>query len=310
MGSRLFGAAWRSAYILLTFTALFWAGNAIVGRAARDVVPPVALSFWRWSLAFLILLPFAWRHLKRDGPILRRHWRWVAVLGTLGIGAFNTLLYTGLTSTTALNALLIQAAQPGLILLAAALLMHDKVTRRQVAGVALAAVGVVTIVARGDFGALAALQLNRGDAIVALAVLLWSLYSVLLRHKPQVHPLSFLAATMGVGVAAILPFYLAELASGARIVAGPDSLLAIGYVSVFPSLIAYMFFNRGVELIGAASTGQYLNVMPIFGAALAVLLLGEALRGYHVAGIVLVGAGILLAGRGARPPPPAAPSKA
>ncbi|HET6524013.1 DMT family transporter [Sphingopyxis sp.] len=297
-----FAALWSKAYPLLTVTALFWAGNSIVGRAARDLVPPAALSFWRWTFAFLLLLPLAWPHLRRDWPVLRANWPIVALLGALAIGSFNILLYTGLQSTTALNSMLIQSAQPALVLIAGALVMGDRTSLRQVAGVLISLAGVLAIIGRGDPAMLWGLQLNIGDAIISVAVLLWALYSVLLRRRPVVHPLSFLAASMVVGIAVIAPVYAHELWSGRLIVPAAGSALAIAYVSIFPSFLAYLFFNRGVELIGSAATGQYMNVMPLMGAGLAMLFLGEALHLFHVAGLALIVAGILVAGR----PPPAA----
>jgi drug/metabolite transporter (DMT)-like permease len=295
-------AIWSRAYPLLTVTALFWAGNSIVGRAARDLVPPAALSFWRWTFALALLLPLAWPHLRRDWPVLRAHWRIVALLGALAIGSFNILLYTGLQSTTALNSMLIQSAQPALILIGGALVMGDGTSLRQVVGVLISLVGVLAIIGRGDPAILWGMQLNIGDAIIGCAVLLWALYSVLLRRRPAVHPLSFLAASMVVGIGVIIPFYAHELWSGRLIVPATGSALAIAYVSIFPSFLAYLFFNRGVELIGSAATGQYMNVMPLMGAGLAMLFLGERLHLFHIAGLALIVIGIMVAGR----PEPAA----
>lgn len=287
---------WRSGYALLTFTALFWSGNAIVGRAARDLVPPVALSFWRWAIALLILIPFAWPYLRRDMPILLSRWPIMLVFGVLGIAVFNTLLYTGLHDTTAINALLIQSSQPALFLMFGVLMFRDKVSTRQIAGVIVSMAGVLTIIAHGNWNELVRLRLNGGDIIIAVAMLIWSFYSVLLRERPVVHPLSFLAATLIIGVAAMLPVYVMEIMSGSLIVMQSGSWLSIAYVAIFPSLLAYLCFNRGIELIGSASTGQYLNIMPIIGAGLAILFLGERLQLFHFIGIILVGAGIVLAG--------------
>lgn len=293
-------ALWSRAYLLLTMTALFWAGNSIVGRAARDLVPPAALSFWRWTIALALLLPLAWPHLKRDWPALRANWPIIMVLGALAIGSFNILLYTGLQTTTALNSMLIQSAQPALILIVGALIMGDGTSLRQVAGVLISLAGVLIIIGRGDPQMLIALRLNIGDAIIGGAVLLWALYSVLLRRRPPVHPLSFLAASILVGIAVIAPVYALELWSGRLIVPVAGSALAIAYVSVFPSFLAYLFFNRGVDLIGSAATGQYMNVMPLMGAGLAMLFLGEVLHLFHIAGLTLIVAGILVAGRPAQ----------
>lgn len=294
---RVGAALWSRAYVLLTLTALFWAGNSIVGRAARDLVPPAALSFWRWSIALTLLLPLAWPHLKRDWPVLRSSWPIMLILGALGIGAFNTLLYTGLQTTTALNAMLLQSAQPALILMVGAALMRDRTNWRQIAGMLVSLGGVLAIIARGNFDALIHLRLNMGDAIIGVAVFLWAIYSVLLRRRPPVHPLSFLAASIMVGVCVIAPVYAVELWSGRFIVPATGTWLAIAYVSIFPSFLAYLCFNRGVELIGSAVTGQYMNVMPLLGAGLALAFLGERLHLFHVAGLALVVAGILVAGR-------------
>lgn len=292
---------WSRAYVLLTFTALFWAGNAIVARAMRDLVPPVALAFWRWTIALAIILPFAWRHLRHDRQTILTNWKKLLVLGALGIGAFNTLLYSGLQDTTALNAMLLQSGQPALILFLGAIFLRDRTTLRQIAGATIAMAGVLWIIARGTYAVLGSLSFNEGDVVIGIAVILWAVYSVMLRYRPAVHPLSFLAVTLTVGVIAIVPFYVTEVASGRRLVLQQESLLALGYVSVFPSVLAYLFFNRGVELIGSATTGMYMNVMPIMGAILATAFLDERLRGFHAIGMALIIGGILIAGRGTRP---------
>lgn len=218
---------WHSPYLLLACTALFWAGNSIVARGARDFVPPVALSFWRWTLALLILLPIAWPHLRRDLPTLRASWRMMIVLGALGIGAFNTLLYTGLQTTTAVNGLLLQSLQPGLILLLGILIFSERVRLLQVMGIALSIAGALVIISKGDIGSLLALRMNTGDLVISVAVVIWSLYSVLLRKRPGVHPLSFLATSLAVGVVVVLPFYIAEIASGRLIENRSESWMLI-----------------------------------------------------------------------------------
>jgi drug/metabolite transporter (DMT)-like permease len=300
--ARVLGDLWSRAYVLLSFTALFWAGNAIIARAARDVVPPVSLAFWRWGFALLIILPFALRYLKRDWPLIRESWKILAILGCLGVGAFNTLLYTGLQETTALNAMLLQSGQPALILLIGSLAMGDMTSRRQIAGVFVAMLGVLSIIARGDIGVLTDLHFNAGDLIIAFAVFLWAIYAVMLRRKPPIHPLSLFAVTLVIGIVVIAPFYAAEIQSGRLISPQRDAFLAIGYVSIFPSVLAYLFFNRGVELIGSAGTGMYMNILPVLGAGLAIIFLGERLYAFHAVGLILIVGGILFAGRGQQTP--------
>lgn len=292
-----FARIWGMPYVLLTLTALFWAGNSVVARGARDVVPPAALSFWRWAVALLVLLPLAWPHLKRDAEVLRAGWKQMLVLGVLGVGAFNTLLYQGLQVTTAVNGLLLQSMQPGLILVMGVLMFGDPAGRRQWLGVGLSIAGAVLIITRGDPAVLAMMHFNAGDLVIGVAVVCWSLYSALLRTRPVVHPLSFLAATVLIGLMAVLPVYVTELAQGRLIAPQAESWLAIGYVALFPSVVAYLCFNRGVDLVGAAPAMLYLNIMPVIGAGLAALFLGEAILWYHFAGMGLIGAGIMAAAR-------------
>jgi drug/metabolite transporter (DMT)-like permease len=291
---------WASPYLLLTLVALFWAGNAVVGRAARDLVPPFTLALARWSGALLLLAPFAWRTVLADAARLRVHWRIVLLLGLLGVAAFNALLYSGLHYTTATNSLLIQAAIPPLIAAFAFALFRDLTNRRQMAAIALSMTGVVIVVCQGDPNVLLHLKIGLGDGLILIAAAAWALYTVLLRKRPAVHPLSFLTCTFAIAVAAMAPLAVLEALQGQTVVWGAPTLGAMAYVAVFPSLVAYLLYTRGVDLIGPARAGQFVNLLPLFGAVLSVLLLGEALHGYHLlGGLFIVGgiAGFAAAGR-------------
>ena len=291
---------WASPYLLLTLVALFWAGNAVVGRAARDLVPPFTLALARWSGALLLLAPFAWRTVLADAARLKVHWRIVLLLGLLGVAAFNALLYSGLHYTTATNSLLIQAAIPPLIAAFAFALFRDLTNRRQIAAIALSMTGVVIVVCQGDLNVLLHLKIGLGDGLILIASAAWALYTVLLRKRPAVHPLSFLACTFAIAVAAMAPLAVLEAAQGRAVTWGAPTLGAMAYVAVFPSLVAYLLYTRGVDLIGPARAGQFVNLLPLFGAMLSVLLLGEALHGYHLlGGLFIVGgiAGFAAAGR-------------
>jgi drug/metabolite transporter (DMT)-like permease len=291
---------WNSAWSLLVLANLFWAGNIVLGRGLAGHVPPITLAYCRWTGAFLIAAGFAWKHLQRDWPVLRRRWRQMLLLAATGIASYNTMSYIGLTGTTALNVLLLQSAMPLIIIVWAFLLFGERPTARQSAGVFLSLVGVAAIAAHGSFRALAALQLNRGDVWIIVAMVIYAPYAVLLRRRPPVHPLSFLVTAMGIGSCMILPFMLWEIAQGGRIEGGLPSWVGIAYTAIFPSFVAYLFFNRGVELAGSALAGQSMHLMPLFGSILAVLFLGEAFRLYHAVGIVLIAAGIVLASAGSR----------
>ena len=286
---------WHSAWWLLAAANLFWAANIVLARGLAGQVPPVSLAYWRWTGAFIVAVGFAWPVLRADLPIMLRHWKTMLVLSATGIASYNTMSYIGLTSTTALNVLLLQSATPLIIIIWAYLLFRETPTLRQGLGVLVSLAGVAAIAGHGSLHALAELQLNRGDLWVLAALLIYAFYCVTLRRRPAVHPLSFLVAAMGIGSVMILPFMLWEFAAGARIHGGPLVYAAIAYTAVLPSFVAYLLFNRGVELIGASRAGQSMHLMPLFGSMLAVVFLHEAFQIYHALGIGLIAAGILLA---------------
>lgn len=294
--SRFSGSAvWDSAWVLLIAANLLWAGNIVLARGIAGQVPPVALAYWRWTGAFVIAAGFAWPQLRADLPVLRRHWAMLLLLSATGIASYNTMSYIGLTSTTALNVLLLQSASPLIIILWAYLLFRERPTLRQAAGVLLSLLGVTVIAAAGSVQMLLHLRLNPGDVWVLAALVIYAVYCVLVRRRPAVHPVSFLVAAMGLGSLMMLPFMLWEHAQGARIYGGLPAYLVIAYTAVLPSLVAYLFFNRGIELIGAGPAGQSMHLMPLFGSVLAVLFLHERFRPYHAAGIALIAGGIVLA---------------
>lgn len=276
-------------------TNTFWAANIVIARAIAGQVPPVALAYWRWTGAFLVAVGFAWPHLKRDWPVLLRHWRMMLLLAATGIASYNTLVYVGLNGTTALNALLLQSAMPVLVLVWAFAVFGDRPTAGQATGVLVSLSGVAVISSHGSLTALLHLTLNAGDIWILCAVVIYALYTPLLRRRPPVHPLSFLVAAMGIGSMMMLPFYLGEAATGAAIVGGWPSYAALAYTAVLPSFVAYLFFNRAVELIGAARAGQSAHLMPVIGSVLAVVFLGEQLYPFHAGGFALIATGIVLA---------------
>lgn len=284
-------------YLLLTLTVLFWSGNFILGRAVHAEVPPIGLAFWRWFGGFLVVIGFAWPHLRRDWPAFLRRWKMTLLLSALGIATFNTMVYIGLQTTTAINGLLMQSVMPVLIVVIGFAVFRERVTARQAAGVAVSLAGAVAIIARGDPAVLAALALNRGDLWIFAAVVCYAAYSALLRRRPATHPLSFLAVTFLAGAAMLAPFYLWESLAGQPMRPDRVTFLAVGYVALFPSVLAYLCFNRGVELVGANRAGVFIHLMPVFGSLMAIGLLGEAFRPYHGAGLALVLAGIWLATR-------------
>lgn len=284
--------AWSMAPLLLALTVLFWAGNSIAGRALAGLVPPMTLTFWRWVLATVLVAPVAWKHLKADWPELNRHWPMIILLAVSGVASFGALLYWGLESTTALNSILMQAAVPPLILFFGFVLLRDKVSIGALFGVALSLVGVLVVISEGRPWALLGIRLNPGDAIILVGVVLYAGYSLLLRKKPPLHPLTLLFTTFVVSTVVTAPLFVHELIEGRHATWTPAAFAGLGYIALFPSFLAYLFFNRGVELIGPGPAGQYMHLMPVFGAILAVFMLGEPFHGYHAAGILLIAIGI------------------
>ena len=276
---------------------LFWAGNIVIGRAVAGQVPPIALAYWRWTGAFMLAFGFAWPHLRRDWPVLLHHWRMMLLLALTGFATYNTMSYIGLQYTTALNALLLQSVMPVLILIWAFALYGERPSAWQTLGVVVSLIGVASIASGGSLDTFLQLSFNRGDTWILVALALNAVYAPLLRHRPAVHPLSFIVVAMGLASLMMLPFYLYEAAGGAVIRGGWPSYAAMAYAAVLPSFVAYACFTRGVELIGAARAGQSAHLMPVIGSVLAVLFLGERFHVYHVAGALLIGAGILLASR-------------
>ena len=265
---------WNSAWMLLALANLFWAGNIIVGRVILGDVPAIALSFWRWTGAFAVAFWFAWPHLKKDWPVLLAQWKIMLVLAATGIAFFNTVAYIGLAGTTALNVLLLQSSLPLIVTVWAFALFRERPSAWQLGAVAISLAGVAFVAAHGSLDALLGLRFFRADLWVLASVVIYGIYVVLLRRRPDVHPLSFMQVTMGFGALMVAPFYLWELGQGQRMAADWGNLAGIAYMAVFPSFISYLFFNRGVQLIGAARAGQSTHLIPIFGSIMAVLFLG------------------------------------
>jgi drug/metabolite transporter (DMT)-like permease len=284
-------------YLLLSFTALFWAGNAIVGRLAAGHIPPVTLSFLRWSLAFLLILPWAWPRLKQDWPAIRSRLGLMVLLSLTGIGAFNTLQYWALEYTQALNTLLLQSAAPLIIAVWSLVLLGVRLTAAQAFGVLLSLAGVLVIILHGDLTTLTKVEFNKGDLIFLTGLTIFGIYSVLSLKRPEIHGLSFVAFTFGCGAAWLAPLLVWELLARPAMQLNLNNLLSLIYVAVFPSTLAYLCFNRGVQLIGANRAAPFFHVVPVFGTVLSIIFLGEHPQLFHFVGFALVLSGVFVASR-------------
>ncbi|HKA41416.1 MAG TPA: DMT family transporter [Burkholderiales bacterium] len=285
-----------SPYLLLTLTCLFWAGNSVVGRALRDDVPPITLSFWRWCIALAILLPWIVRPLARQWRAILLRWKVMVFLSLLGIPTYNTINYAALHTTTATNSALINSACTVMIIAVNYLLFRVRGTLRQWVGLAVSLTGVLVIVSRGEPQALLALALVRGDILLLIAALFWAVYTACLRWRPrELDQLTFAGTSILIGVIALAPLYWWEASHTPPIVFTPGVVAAVLYTGIFPSVLATLFWNKAVADVGANRSGQFMNLVPVFGIALAVIFLDEALEVFHLVGAAVIFAGIYLA---------------
>jgi drug/metabolite transporter (DMT)-like permease len=287
-----------SAFLLLALAMLLWAGNWIAGRALRDAFDPLTLNFWRWVIAVLVLAPWALPALRGKGELLRRHAGILLLLSATGIAVFHSLVYLGLRSTTTVNAVLINSSIPLFIVLCSWILERERASLRQVAGMLVSLAGIFIILTRGQPGALLALELHAGDAWILLAMPAWGVYSVLLKRRPaELGGIAFLFVLAVAGVAMLAPGAAWMALQTPPALPAPREALGVLYIGLGASILAFICWNRGVEVVGANAAGFTVHLLPAFGTLLAILFLGETFAGYHAAGIVTILAGVLLATR-------------
>jgi drug/metabolite transporter (DMT)-like permease len=284
-------------YFLLALASLFWSGNHIVGRAIAGIVPPVGLSAARWLLPAVVLWPFAKAHLARDWPRIKEHWRLLLFLGVSGGAIFTVGQYVGLQYTTALNVSVLNSLSPVVIVACGALIFHDRLKWLQIVGIATSLCGVLAIVTKLEPRTLLDLAFNRGDIIIVANMVLIGVYSSYLRRLPPLHWLSFIFILALVSTVCTLPFAVWEYFSGYVFQPTWPTLLAVLYVAIFPSVIAYAAWTRGIELIGSNHAGPFLHLIPLYSALFASFFLGERLMAYHAAGFALILTGVWWAAR-------------
>ncbi len=283
------------AYLLLCVSALAWAGNFVVGRYIHDQVTPITLSYGRWALALLILLPFTLRGVLRQLRLIRAHLKLFVLLGLSGMTLFHSFVYAALESTAAINAALILSLTPVVIVLLSLILDRERIAPVQAAGIGLSVIGAGVLVTRGDLSVIQALDFNRGDLWMLIAIPNWALYSVLLRRRPAtVEPMVLLTVTIATGLAFLTPAFIFELARGPDFQLNEETMASMVYVALFASVIAYICWNRGVSVVGANRAGLFMHLVPAFSALLAIAVLGESLHAHQGLGIGLIIAGIYL----------------
>lgn len=303
--TRAFDALMSRPYLILVICNLFWGGNTVAGKMAVGHIDAYSLTILRWVGALILVLPFALRPLRRDWPVIRAKWWLYLLYGAVGFTSFNMLMYLAAYFTSGVNASLEQVAVNIFVIALNFALFRLTVKPMQLVGVAITIFGVALIATHGDLGRILKLDVNLGDALIILACFVYAAYSIALRWRPQTNWLSFMVATfVGAIIAAIA--YEASVGPGpAAFIAGLPSIdlegwLIVAYTIIFPSILSQMFYVRGVELIGSNRASLFVNLIPLFGTVGSVIVLGEALEGFHLVAAILVAAGIVLAEWSAR----------
>lgn len=282
-------------YLLLVLTVAMWGGHSVVSRLAVGEISPASLTCLRWLVVASIMFAVAGRGLREHWPALKPRIGYLAAMGTLGYTGYNILLYWAAHYTTAINLNIINGAMPALIFLFALAIFRQRITPLQWIGTVVSMTGVAVVAAKGEWAALAALTVNRGDFFIFLATALYAGYSVLLRNRPLVPSVVLFAAMAPAALLSSFVVLGAEIAAGGFYWPSGTGWLLLLYVAIFPSLLSQLFFMRAIELIGAGRAGLFTNLMPLFGASFAMLILGEQLAPYHAVALALVLGGILLA---------------
>jgi len=287
------------AYLFLTLAALFWSGNFIVGKVASFYnIPPFSLNFYRWLFAFLILLPFTYQEVINNKDYILRNIGLFIVLGVTSITIFNSIVYYSLYYTQVISGILMISTIPVWILFFASVLKIEKTNIFQISGVILSLTGVLFIITKADIKLIKELEFNKGDLSMVIGMLSWAIYSALLRKK--IHPISQLATLEIIiicGFIFLTPIYFIEMSLGNKIVLELPFILTLSYVVLFPGIFAFLFWIKGIDIIGANRSGVFLHLMTIFGALMAIVILGEKFMFYHFLGAIFIIAGITLSNK-------------
>jgi drug/metabolite transporter (DMT)-like permease len=283
------------AYLLLVFTTLVWGANAVAARLAVGEISPMVLTFARWIVCCSALGLSARQEIAAHWRTLVPSWRFISLMGALGFTGFNALFYAAAHHTTAINIAIIQGSIPVLVLLGSFLFFGTRITRLQIVGVVLTLSGIVVIASQGEPAQLADLALNIGDVWIVVACLLYAGYALGLGNRPDVPGIVFFAAAAAVASLVSLPLVAAEIAMGQFFIPTVKGIVLVILIGLFPSFVSQITFIHAVGLIGPARAGVFLNLVPVFGPLLAVIVLGEPLAGYHVAALAMVLGGIYVA---------------
>jgi len=282
-------------YFCLILATLCWGGNFVLGRALHNDIPPIALNFWRWSVAVLFLLPFTGMKIWHHRKTIQQNLTIIILLSVTGVTAFHSCVYIGLHTTTAINAALMIATVPLIVPALSYIFQKTQFTLPQAAGTTVSLIGAMIFITHGELSKITTLHFVRGDLLVLTAAFLWSFYTVLLNRRPKdIPPITFLVIISTVGIILLMPFYIWEISTIGGFALSKVNVLAILYVSLFASIVAFIAWNYAVSKVGPNKSGLFIHCIPLFSTILAIIFLKEKLHMFHVGGICFVTAGIFL----------------
>ena len=289
----------KLAYLILILTTIFWSGNFIVGKAASTYeIPPFSLNFYRWFFAGLILLPFTFKELIENKKYIFENIGFFTVLGITSITIFNSIVYYSLYYTQVISGILMISTIPVWIIFISSILNIEKTNIFQIIGVIFSLTGVIFIITKADLEIIKNLDFNKGDLSMVVAMFSWAIYSALLKSKKyEISQFALLQVVIITGLIFLTPIYLIEMYLGNVIVLGMPFVLTLTYVVFFPGLASFIFWIKGISLIGANRAGVFLHLMPIFGAIMAMIIFDEKFMYYHIFGALFIIAGITLSNK-------------
>lgn len=286
----------NSAYLLALLATVVWSGNFIVARGLNEIYTPITISFFRWLIACLAILPIALPYLKKDFKLLMKQWRLMLALSFLGVTFFNTLIYTAAHFTSALNLSLLAITAPFYVVILNRLVFKEHLNARQIGGFFILAVGLITLISKGDFKVLMTLEFNSGDLLMAIAASVFATYSILVQKKnPSIGSLSFVSATFIIGELILIPiFFTEQLIFGPEILFTKSSALQLLYIGIGPSIISFYLWNKSIVSIGSTRAATIYNTLPIFSATFATLILGEPILVVQIVSSLVIIAGVII----------------
>ncbi len=290
----------KIAYIFLVLATLFWSGNFIVGKAASLFeIPPFTLNFYRWTFAWLILAPFTFKEIFQKKSYILNNIKLILILGITSITVFNSIVYYSLNFTQVISGVLMISTIPVMIIFFCWVLKIEKTNFYQILGVIFSLLGVVVILTKADLNKLLDLNFNKGDLWMVVAMFSWAMYSALLRKKKfELSQTSLLQVIISAGLILLLPAYLIEMVLGHTVNINLPFVLTLSYVVIFPGLASFIFWIKGITLIGSNRSGIFLHLMPIFSTILAILIFKEKFMIFHLIGAILIITGIILSSKG------------